>query len=80
MGVTRLAKCNSNPTIADLVKISLQRQGYPQISKLSCEERDSTVILSGQLGSFYHSQMSQSIAAKVPGVRRVINQVDVCAS
>ena len=67
-----------NPSIADLVKAALQALGYPQICRLSCEEKQgSTVILSGKLGSFYHSQMAQSIAAKVPGVRRVINQVDV---
>jgi len=78
MRVTNPVSCNSEPPIVDLVKISLERLGYPQIGKLSCEERDSIVILSGTLSSFYHSQMAQSIAAKVPGVSRVINQVDVC--
>lgn len=80
MGITSFVKCNSKPTIADLVKVSLQGLGYPQIGKLSCKEENSIVILSGQLGSFYHSQMAQSIAAKVPGVSRVINQVNVYAS
>lgn len=80
MAITKSVNLDSNPTIAELVKIALRSWGNPRLRRLSCEQQDSTIILSGQLDSFYHSQVAQSIAAKVPGVGRVINQVQVCSS
>ena len=82
MAITKSVELDCNPTIAELVKIALRSWGNPRLRRLSCEsceQQDSTIILSGQLDSFYHSQVAQSIAAKVPGVGRVINQVQVCS-
>ena len=80
MATSNLAECNSSSPIAERVKTSLNRLGNRQLGSLSCEQQDSTVILTGELGSFYDSQMAQVIAAKVPGVGRVINRVVVCTS
>ena len=63
--------------IAELVVESFQQLGYPQLGMLSCEQRDSAVILRGKLRSFYLAQVALTTAAKVPGVCRVINQLDV---
>ena len=80
MAIANPVNHDVSPSIAELVKTSLQGLGNLQLGRLSCEQQDSTIILSGQLGSFYHSQIAQSVAAKVSGVGRVINQIDVCST
>ncbi|MDG1872629.1 MAG: BON domain-containing protein [Mariniblastus sp.] len=80
MSFATLLAFENDARVARRVKVSLQGLGYPQLSALTCESEGSTVVIKGELGSYYLAQLAQTIAAKVPGVRRVINQVNVCLS
>ena len=64
-------------SIADRVRICLYEPGYPQLNQLTCESNGSTVVLKGELSSFYLAQLALSIATKVKGVQRVVNKVKV---
>lgn len=77
MAIQELTIHESNQSIESRVARSLGRLGYQQLSDICCEANGSTIVLKGQLGSFYLAQMAQTIAAKVPGVRRVVNQVKI---
>ncbi len=51
--------------------------GYPEHSSVRCESDGSTVTLKGKLSSFYLLQIAQVIAMEVPGVRAVVNKIEV---
>ncbi|HEV7999879.1 MAG TPA: BON domain-containing protein [Planctomycetaceae bacterium] len=44
---------------------------------LAIELRENEVVLSGELGSYFHKQMAQESVLGVHGVRRVHNQIRV---
>jgi len=80
MSFASLLAFENDSRVANRVEVSLQGLGYPQLSALTCESKGSTVILKGELASYYMAQVAQSIASKVPGVRRVVNKVKVGVS
>lgn len=63
--------------LAGRVLRSIRRFGYLHSTECHCTSDGSTVILSGTVPSFYDKVMFQTIASKVPDVRRVINQLMV---
>ena len=64
-------------SIATRVKNSLLQLGYSQMRTVQCQAVGSTIVLTGELDSFYMAQVAQTIAAKVPGVRGVENRVNI---
>ncbi|MEM7783794.1 MAG: BON domain-containing protein, partial [Planctomycetota bacterium] len=77
MDVNRLLKFDNAHPILTKVKSSLANLGYPQLNQIKCEQEGSTVVLKGELASFYMSQLAQTTVSKVPGVVRVENRVTV---
>ncbi|MFK7767275.1 MAG: BON domain-containing protein [Mariniblastus sp.] len=77
MSVFLFEQTETNEHFAHRVKDSLLQHGYPQLSQVSCEANDETIVLRGELNSFYLAQIAQSIVRNVPGVREVINKVKV---
>lgn len=77
MSELTLIPFESNERVAIRVKTSLLQLGYPQMAGITCEAQGSTVFLKGELGSYYLAQVAQSIAKKVPGVRNVVNRLQV---
>ncbi|QDT32364.1 BON domain-containing protein [Thalassoglobus polymorphus] len=68
-------------TSKDLVRRvcrAITELGYPEHSSVKCESDGSTVTLNGKLSSFYLLQIAQAIAMEVPGVRTVVNKIEVC--
>jgi osmotically-inducible protein OsmY len=59
------------------VRRALARNPYFTLSNLSVELRESDVVLSGVLGSYFHKQMAQESVLSVSGVRRVHNEIRV---
>jgi len=55
----------------------LRRSPYPMIRNVSCEYRQETLVLRGQLPSFYHKQLTQSMVSGLPGVSQVVNLTEV---
>ena len=63
--------------ITDSVSHAWQRSGYMDLRGLECEFAGGTVTIKGQVGSYYLKQMAQAIAARVEGVSRINNQLQV---
>ncbi len=58
-------------------KAILQASPYPEVRTLNCEEADGTLRVSGQVSRFYLKQHALTLAKKVPGVYRVVDEVSV---
>lgn len=67
---TPIAFAESDPL--DQLKIRLPRSGHVD-ARLS----GATVVLSGEVASYYDKQVSQEAARRVPGVERVLNLIVV---
>jgi osmotically-inducible protein OsmY len=57
----------------------LRRSSYLALQDVSCIAREDVVYLHGYLPSHYLKQVAQEIAARVEGVRCVINRIKVLA-
>lgn len=51
----------------------------PQLSARSIEWRleEGTLVLRGRVTSFYQKQMAQTAARRLPGVERIVNELEV---
>jgi osmotically-inducible protein OsmY len=59
---------------------SIDRLGFPGAAQnVRCQDAGDRVVLEGRVDSYYLKQVCQTIAAKVPGVRRVENRLTVTA-
>lgn len=67
----------SDLTLADRVRICIHRKGYPQLQAVGCESEGDSVLLSGEIDSFYMKQLAQEVATRTPGVRSVRNDIQV---
>src|SRR5436190_11954328 len=65
--------------IAELAASRLRSQSYFLLRAVSCHAEGGVLTLRGTLPSYYLKQVAQSIAATVPGVARVVNQISVDA-
>lgn len=72
-----MATIGADQRLASDVQQSLQKLGYPQLNKVECRAEGKAVQLRGKLRSFYLKQMAQNVAAKVSGVERVHNGIQV---
>lgn len=59
------------------VRDALEKLGYRRFHNVTCSGAGSTVTLNGRTRSFYHKQVAQCVAAKVIGVERVVNHIEV---
>jgi hypothetical protein len=55
----------------------LKRNVLPSLRRLSVEETDSTVVLTGRVSSYYHKQLAQEAVMPLLAGRRLLNQVEV---
>ena len=68
----------TDPTeLVERVKATFAGLGYPQLANVACDAQGSTIYFTGVLNSFYLKQIAQTLAIKVPGVRRVVNNIEV---
>jgi osmotically-inducible protein OsmY len=68
---------NPPKLLATQVHAAFHTIGYRQLRTLHCKTNGATITLYGTIGSFYLKQIAQSTAAKVEGVERVINEIEV---
>lgn len=67
----------SSDALGRRVQNSIASLGYSEHAKVHCESEGATVFLSGNLSSYYLTQIAQAIAMKVPGVAKVVNEIHV---
>jgi osmotically-inducible protein OsmY len=65
--------------LATQVEQAIRKIGYPALRNVSVSQRDSAVILSGPVPSYYLKQLAQAAALTVSGVERLQNDLDVIA-
>ncbi len=58
------------------VRGSLERLSYQQLNDVTCSsDGNNHITLTGHLKSYYLKSIAQTIAAKVPGVKQVTNEI-----
>ena len=62
------------------VKGFLYAKHMPGLRALQVEARNGTVVLRGQVGSFYEKQLGHHCCRRVAGVQKLIDSIDVVAS
>jgi hypothetical protein len=55
----------------------LAKTGYRPLKEITCNFRDGTLILQGEVPSYYHKQVAQEAMRKVHSVQIIVNQIEV---
>lgn len=64
-------------SLSERVRRRLIQSPYYAVRRVHVEERHGVLTLSGRLPNYYQKQMAQTAAAKVEGVMKVVNRIDV---
>ncbi len=63
--------------IAAIAEARLNASSHPALRNVSCKCVSGVLVLQGRLNSFFHTQLAQETVAKIKGVERVVNQIEV---
>ena len=63
--------------IAAVAEASLMSSSHLALRKVRCHYDDGVLVLRGRLNSFFHTQLAQETVAKIKGVKRVVNKIEV---
>jgi hypothetical protein len=66
---------STSETLADRVRHFLWMR--PALRRVRVENREDTVVLRGRVQSFYLKQLCLTCSSHVPGVRRIVDEIDV---
>ncbi|HYT94647.1 MAG TPA: BON domain-containing protein [Gemmataceae bacterium] len=56
---------------------ALKQSTHPALRKLSVEETDSALVITGRVSSYYLKQLAQETLMAVRGERQLVNHVSV---
>lgn len=56
---------------------ALRKSSHPALRRLSVEETEETIILSGRVSSYYLKQLAQETIMPHRGILELVNQVQV---
>jgi osmotically-inducible protein OsmY len=65
--------------VAEGAEHRLRCNAYLALKNVSCEFREGVLTLRGCLPTYYLKQMAQTEVARVAGVQRVVNEIEVVA-
>ena len=63
--------------IAEIAEARLSASSHRALRNVFCKYEDGALVLRGRLNSFFHAQLAQETVAKIEGVERVVNQIEV---
>jgi hypothetical protein len=63
--------------IRELAEHQLRANSHLALRSLSCETHEGVLFLRGSLPTYYLKQLAQTLVADVPGVRAIVNEIDV---
>jgi osmotically-inducible protein OsmY len=66
------------PRVEELAECRLREAAHSFARCVSCEYREECLILRGQVPTYYLKQVAQTAVARIPGVQKVDNQIEVC--
>lgn len=64
-------------TVCRLAERILAESGYAELRRVRCDLEGGRLTLDGQVSTFHLKQLAQTIAAKVPSVRDIVNRIEV---
>lgn len=64
-------------SLFERVRRRLTQSPYHAVRRVNIEERHGVLTLSGRLPNYYQKQMAQTTVAKVEGVTKIVNRIDV---
>jgi hypothetical protein len=56
---------------------ALTQRNMPALRRVSVEETDTTIVLTGTVPSYYMKQLAQESALPLCGQRRLVNRIEV---
>jgi osmotically-inducible protein OsmY len=62
---------------AERAESSLRRNGYMALQNIACEYRDGVLTLTGCLPTYYLKQLARESVARLAGVERVEDRIEV---
>ncbi len=68
------------PGVVEGAETRLRSNSYLALKNVSCEFREGVLTLRGCLPSYYLKQMAQTAVARMDGVDRVVNEIEVISS
>jgi osmotically-inducible protein OsmY len=69
---------SASPThILEGAESRLRSNGYLAMKNVSCDYQDGVLTLRGCVPSYFLKQMAQTAVARLPGVERVVNDIEV---
>ncbi|QDU14019.1 hypothetical protein CA11_18230 [Gimesia maris] len=66
-----------NEFINRRIESSIHQIGYPQLKTIRCESNGSTLILKGELSSYYQMQLALKIAVNEPWIDQIDNHIRI---
>lgn len=69
----------SSATIVTSASHALQQSFYPALRRLSVEWAEDSLVISGQVSSYYLKQLAQEAVMPVRGPLKLVNRVNVGA-
>jgi hypothetical protein len=67
------------PDVAERAESELRRNSYVALKNVACEFRDGVLILNGCLPTYYLKQVAQEAVARLNGIARIENRIEVVA-
>lgn len=72
-GAAKLVDCET----ARSVRAQFRDSGYYFLRALTCHCHQGTLVLRGWLPTYYLKQVARTLAARVPGVRAVVDEIEI---
>jgi osmotically-inducible protein OsmY len=72
-----LEEAELNQSLVQQVKHVLHVLHIPALRSLDVQVKNNIVTLRGRVRSFYHRQVARTAIARVPGVTRVVDELEV---
>lgn len=66
--------------IAEGAENCLRHNSYLALKNVQCECAEGVLTLRGCLPTYYLKQMAQAVVARLEGVHRIVNEIEVVAS
>jgi osmotically-inducible protein OsmY len=64
-------------SVSELAESELRRNAYVALKNIGCDYRDGVLVLSGCLPTYYLKQLAQEAVARIDGIERVDNRIEV---
>ena len=63
--------------VTEVAEARLGASSHQALRNVFCKYDNGILVLRGRLNSFFHAQLAQETVAKIDGVERVVNRIEV---